>query len=168
MLRLRALECTILTIPQTCMYDTYKAIYKLSKLKYPNTRTNGQTNWRTDICTPRAAFAAENCPFFMENCVQPLKTLIFNVKWAFSDKWVKKMAIFLFWSTPVPMVTFLGLKITQFLKMRFFKHPIQTTYEEIFFLKNLKFAWNVSSKEAGQPPPVKLSCKDDLHSNIEI
>ena len=55
MLRLRALECTILTIPHTCMYDTYKAIYKLSKLKYPNEPTNG----RTDICTPRAAFAAE-------------------------------------------------------------------------------------------------------------
>ena len=56
MLRLRALECRVLTIPHTCMYNTYKAIYKLSKLKYPNTRTDG----RTDICTPRAAFAAEN------------------------------------------------------------------------------------------------------------
>ena len=37
------------------MYDTYKAIYELSKLKYPDERTNEQT----DICTPRAAFAAE-------------------------------------------------------------------------------------------------------------
>ena len=43
MLRLRALECTVLTIPHTCMYDTYKAIYKLSKLKYPNARTNKRT-----------------------------------------------------------------------------------------------------------------------------
>ena len=42
------------------MYDTYKAIYKLSKLKYPNARTNARTNERMDICTPRAAFAAEN------------------------------------------------------------------------------------------------------------
>ena len=39
MLRSRALECTVLTIPHTCMYDTYKAIYKLSKLKYPDERT---------------------------------------------------------------------------------------------------------------------------------
>ena len=45
MLRLRALECTVLTIPHTCMYDTYKAIYKLSKLKYPD----GQTDERTFV-----------------------------------------------------------------------------------------------------------------------
>ena len=25
-------ECTILTLPHTCMYDPYKEIYKLSKL----------------------------------------------------------------------------------------------------------------------------------------
>ena len=60
MLRLRALECTVLTIPHTCMYETYKAIYKLSKLKYPDGRTNGRTGGRTDICASWAAFAAEN------------------------------------------------------------------------------------------------------------
>ena len=56
MLKLRALEWTILTIPHTCMWDTYKAIYKLSKLKYPDERTDE----RTDICASWAAFAAEN------------------------------------------------------------------------------------------------------------
>ena len=54
----------ILTIPHTCMYNTYKAIYKLSKLKYPDKRTDERTDERTDgqtdICTPKAAFAAEN------------------------------------------------------------------------------------------------------------
>ena len=30
------------------MYDTYKAIYKLSKLKYPHGRTDGRTNERTN------------------------------------------------------------------------------------------------------------------------
>ena len=48
MLRLRALECTVLTIPHTCMYKTYKAIYKLSKLKYPDERTNGRTDEQTN------------------------------------------------------------------------------------------------------------------------
>ena len=49
MLRLRALECTVLTIPHTCMYDTYKAIYKLSKLKYPHGRTDERTDERTFV-----------------------------------------------------------------------------------------------------------------------
>jgi len=49
MLRLRALECTVLTIPHTCMYDTYKAIYKLSKLKYPHERTDERTDERTFV-----------------------------------------------------------------------------------------------------------------------
>ena len=34
--------------------------------------------------------------FSLENCLQPLETLNSNVKWAFSDQWVKKMAIFCF------------------------------------------------------------------------
>ena len=62
MLKSEALECTLLTIPHTCMYDTYKASYKLSKL----TVTDTQTDTPTDICTPRAAFAAENGKMFLK------------------------------------------------------------------------------------------------------
>ena len=47
------------------MYNTNKAIYKLSKLKYPDERTDG----RTDICTPWAAFAAENLNLKQNNLI---------------------------------------------------------------------------------------------------
>ena len=55
MLKSEALEYTLLTIPHTCMYNTYKASYELSKL----TVTHRHTDTPTDICTPIAAFAAE-------------------------------------------------------------------------------------------------------------
>ena len=48
--------------PHTFMHNTYKSIYKLSKLKYPNGRTDEQTDEQTDIFTPRAAFVAEKIP----------------------------------------------------------------------------------------------------------
>ena len=38
----------------------------------------------------------QKCPFSMENSLLPLKTLNSHVKLAFSDQWVKKMAIFCF------------------------------------------------------------------------
>ena len=55
MLKSEALECMVLTVPHTCMYDTYKASYEVSKL----TVTDTHTHTPTDICTPIAAFAAE-------------------------------------------------------------------------------------------------------------
>ena len=38
----------------------------------------------------------KNCPFSMENSLHASKALNSHVKWAFSDQWVKKMAIFCF------------------------------------------------------------------------
>ena len=38
----------------------------------------------------------KNWPFSMENSLQASKTLNSHVKWAFSDQWVKKIAIFCF------------------------------------------------------------------------
>ena len=43
MLKSEALEYMVLTVPHTCMYDTYKASYKLSKLSVTDTQTHPQT-----------------------------------------------------------------------------------------------------------------------------
>ena len=77
MLRLRALECTVLTIPHTCMYDTYKAIYKPSKLKYPHKRTDERTDERTNERT----FVLLELLSQLKNLVYYLNPILVGLVW---------------------------------------------------------------------------------------
>ena len=71
------LEQTVLTVPQTCLQLIYLAIYRLSKLDLTDERTDERTNGRMDICTSRAAFAAENRQVFERHDLQKVEIITF-------------------------------------------------------------------------------------------